>query len=258
MNQKKQNQELLSVTIVMPSFNSIKFIQDSVKSIQKQSYSNWHLIIVDDYSTDGTRELLSKLSNDKRITIILLESNFGAAHARQIAIDYSNGDLVAFCDSDDLWHPDKLLEQVNFMSINNYSFTYTLYSPFKEIHKKYRPDRYSLSKNYISILIHSLGNSTVMLDGNLCRSTKIPNIRKRNDYLYFLKVIKKAKRAYLLNKPLTYYRLNKDGLSNNKINLIKYHWIIYRKYENFNTFISILLIILISMRKILSILRTRY
>jgi glycosyltransferase involved in cell wall biosynthesis len=258
MTQKEQNDKFPSVTIVMPSFNSFKFIQDSVKSIQMQSYSNWHLIIVDDYSIDGTRELLNKFSEDKRITIIFLENNFGAAHARQIAINYSKGDLVAFCDSDDLWHPDKLMEQVNFMSINNYNFTYTLYAPFKDINKKYRPVRYSFSKNYISILIHSLGNSTVMLDGNLCRSTKIPNIRKRNDYLYFLKLIKKAKRAYLLNKSLTYYRLNKHGLSNNKIKLIRYHWIIYRKYENFNTFISIFLIILISMRKVISILTTRY
>ena len=215
---KQQVNNHKSVTIVMPSFNSLTYIENSVNSILNQSYSNWNLIIVDDFSTDGTRKLLYKWIKNPKITIIFLEKNMGAAYARQIAINNSKGDFVCFCDSDDLWHQDKLSEQVKFMINNNYKFTYTLYAAFKNIEKKYKPVRYSKSKNYIGILIHSMGNSTVMLDGDLCRSTQIPIIRKRNDYLYFLHVIKKTRRAYLLNKTLTYYRLNKDCL-------LKKNWI---------------------------------
>jgi hypothetical protein len=97
-----------------------------------------------------------------------------------------------------------------------------------------------------------------MVNGDICRSIKIPNIKKRNDYLYFLQLIKVTKKAYLLNKTLTFYRLNQNGLSKNKFDLIKYHWIVYRQYEKFSFFISLGLIIVISLRKILSLFYTRF
>jgi glycosyltransferase involved in cell wall biosynthesis len=190
--------------------------------------------------------------------MIQLEKNYGAAYARQVAIDNSNGDLIAFCDSDDLWHPEKLSEQVNFMMLKKYDFTYTNYAPFHDVQKKYKSVIYSSTKDYFGLLIHSLGNSTVMIKGDICRSTRIPLIKKRNDYLYFLQIIKKTKKAHLLKKTLTFYRLNKNGLSKNKFDLIKYHWKVYRQYERLNFFISVFLIFVISVRKILSLLYTRF
>lgn len=253
---KKINNPLVS--IIMPSFNSYEYIEESINSVIKQTYSNWELLIIDDYSTDCTREILQKYNGESKIKIIYLESNQGAAIARQIGIDASKGNLIAFLDSDDLWYPNKLMEQVEFMINNNYDFTYTLYSPFKDSKSIYSPIKYSKTKTYRGVLIHSPGNSTVMLNGQITRITKIPFIKKRNDYLYFLQMIKVTKKAYLLNKNLTLYRLNKSGLSRNKINLIKYNWIVYRKFEKLNLFISFILILITILRKISSLLYTKF
>jgi teichuronic acid biosynthesis glycosyltransferase TuaG len=253
---KKINNPLVS--IIMPTFNSFIYIEDAIYSVIKQTYSNWELIIVDDNSTDGTKEILNKYRNESKIIIIYLQRNQGAANARQIGINISKGNLVSFLDSDDFWYPNKLKDQVEFMINNNYDFTYTLYSPFKDSKNIYSPVKYSKSKNYMGILIHSPGNSTVMINGNLTRGTKIPIIKRRNDYLYFLQLIKVTKKAYLLNKTLTLYRLNQNGLSRNKLNLIKYNWIVYRKYEKLSLFISICLIIIIILRKISSLFYTKF
>jgi teichuronic acid biosynthesis glycosyltransferase TuaG len=239
------------VSIIMPNFNSANYLEESINSVLRQSHKNWELIVVDDNSTDSSVGLLKSYSIDKRIKVIFLDTNHGPAYAREVAINHSSGDYIAFLDSDDIWHEDKLDRQVSFMVANNHLFTYTNYIPFS-LKKNYRKVKFSKVKGYRSILFHSPGNSTVMIEADLCRSIKIQNIKKRNDYLYFLTVIKRTKFAYLLDEDFTFYRLNPNGISNKKSSLISYHWLIYRKIEKLNFFYSLFILIFIIFRKFIS------
>ena len=115
------------VSIIMPSYNTAKYISESIKSVQAQTHTNWELIIVDDCSTDNTDEIISEFLSDSRIRYIKNEQNSGAAVSRNRALREAKGKWIAFLDSDDLWLPDKLEKQIRFMQENGYKFTYTDY-----------------------------------------------------------------------------------------------------------------------------------
>jgi teichuronic acid biosynthesis glycosyltransferase TuaG len=240
----------------MPTYNSAFYLKDSINSVLKQTFEDWELIIVDDGSIDSSVSIINNYLSDKRIRLIALERNYGTAYARQIAINNSFGSFIAFLDSDDMWHQNKLSYQLDFMIRNNYLFTYTTYTPFNN-NIYYRKLKFSKKKNYEGILIHSPGNSTVLINSDICKKISIPDIKKRNDYLYFLKIIKETKFAYLLNENLTFYRLNPSGISNNKLSLLKYHWKIYRHIEKLNFFYSVYIICIDVIRKTLSLLYTK-
>ena len=100
------------VSVVMPAHNSEKYIYFSIMSVLNQTHYNLELIIVDDNSTDNTVDVIKDIS-DSRIRLFRNQKNMGAAYCRNIAIQNSNGVFIAFLDSDDLWMPNKLKEQID-------------------------------------------------------------------------------------------------------------------------------------------------
>ena len=131
------------VSIIVPCYNSSKFICECIDSVLDQSYSNWEMLIVDDCSTDNSRDLILKYSkNNKKIKTFFLEQNVGPAEARNIAISNSKGKYIAFLDSDDVWRNNKLERQIHFMNNNKISFSFTSYQPISENGKK----KYSVIK----------------------------------------------------------------------------------------------------------------
>lgn len=114
------------ISIIMPAYNSSQYIRNSINSIQKQTYSNWELIIVDDCSIDNTVEIIKALK-EPRIRLFVNSENSGAAISRNKALREAKGRWIAFLDSDDIWKRTKLEEQLNFMKKEGYSFTYTDY-----------------------------------------------------------------------------------------------------------------------------------
>ena len=120
------------VSIIMPTYNCAKFIGETIESVQKQTYKDWELIIVDDCSKDNTKDVVNKYLDDKRIKYHLLKENSGAAVARTKAMELAKGNYMAFLDSDDLWTKDKLSKQIEFMEKNNYNFTCTAYEQIDE------------------------------------------------------------------------------------------------------------------------------
>ncbi|SUC11881.1 glycosyl transferase family protein [Proteus mirabilis] len=117
------------VSIIMPCFNSEKYISEAIESVLKQTYSNFELIIIDDNSTDSTLKIINSF-RDNRITIISFDENQGAGVARNKGIEVANGRFIAFLDSDDLWSKNKLEAQIKFMLDNNYHLTYSYYQCF--------------------------------------------------------------------------------------------------------------------------------
>ena len=112
------------VSVIMPSYNTGKYIGKSIESVINQTYSNWELIIVDDCSDDDTEEVVS-VFKDERIKCFKNAFNSGAAISRNRALREAKGRWIAFLDSDDIWKPTKLEKQLEFMQCNNYFFKYT-------------------------------------------------------------------------------------------------------------------------------------
>ena len=116
------------VSIITPSYNSSRFINECVNSVLVQTYTNWELIIVDDASNDNSRELISNIAaRDNRIKFVFLTKNIGVAGSRNIALEKSKGRYIAFLDSDDVWHKEKLEKQLKFMMENNYDISHSSY-----------------------------------------------------------------------------------------------------------------------------------
>lgn len=221
------------VSIITPTYNCGKFINETIKSVLNQTYKNWEMIIVDDCSTDDTEKVVLKF-DDERVKYHKLKINSGAAVARTTAMQLAKGSYMAFLDSDDIWTEDKLEKQLNFMKKNNYVFTCTSYEQIDE-------NGNSLSKiinpvkkcSYNRLLLDCpVGNSTVMYDVKKMGKFEVPNIRKRNDDALWLQMLKKEKYIYGFNSILMKYRIRKNSISSNKLKVIKYHWILYREIEH--------------------------
>jgi len=228
------------VSIIMPCFNTGKYIAGSIRSVLSQTYINWELLIVDDLSTDNTNEIILSF-NDVRIRYFKNDINRGAAFSRNKALSESRGRWIAFLDSDDLWVSDKLEKQIYFMEINNYVFSYTNYT---EINEDSEPLKILISgpKRITKFGMHNYcwpGCLTVMYDVRVVGLIQIENIEKNNDYAMWLKVCMKAN-CYLLNEELAMYRRRNGSISNhNYVSLIKWHYKLYRLVEKQNIFLSI-------------------
>jgi len=223
------------VSVITPTYNCGKFIAETIESIQAQTYTNWELIIVDDCSTDNTKDVVnSYIKNDSRIKYHCLEKNSGAAIARTKAMQLAEGQYMAFCDSDDLWMSNKLEKQLEFMNENNCAFTCTAYEQIDEDGKSLERVIKTVKKtDYNRLLLDCpVGNSTVMYDVEKMGKFEVPNIRKRNDDALWLQMLKKEKYIWGMQDVLMRYRVRKNSISSNKIQLIKYHWKLYREIEH--------------------------
>lgn len=229
------------VSIITPTYNCAKFIARTLDSVQSQTYQNWEMIIVDDRSQDNTKEIVEEYSkNDARIQYHLLDENSGAAVARTTAMKLAKGAYMAFLDSDDIWLPEKLEKQIAWMEENDYAFSCTAYEQIDEddvlLGKKIKTIK---KTSYNRLLLDCpVGNSTVMYNVEKMGKFEVPNIRKRNDDALWLQMLKKEKYIWGMPDVLMHYRIRKNSLSNKKLQLIKYHWYLYRKIEHLNIFRS--------------------
>ncbi|MGG3468165.1 glycosyltransferase family 2 protein [Neobacillus pocheonensis] len=226
------------VSIITPSYNSAKFITETIRSVKEQTFTNWEMIIVDDCSLDNTVNIVKKaMMDDFRIKLIELKKNSGPAIARNRAIAYAKGNYLAFLDSDDLWLPRKLERQLMFMEKNNFAFTYSDYRIMSE--EGERTDvvlRVPVKMDYKSLLKNTMiGTLTVMLDKRKVGRVQMPLHRDcSEDYGLWLTILSRGISAYGLNEELAVYRKCEVSLSSNKLKSARKTWNTYRKIENIN------------------------
>lgn len=237
------NQKYL-VSIICPVHNCEKYIDKTLDSICNQTYSNLEIIIVDDCSTDRTVEIIKK-RNDGRIKLFLNSQNQGAAFSRNVALNNTNGDYIAFLDGDDLWSTNKIEKQINFMLKNNFDFSYTEYFIINEsgiLSNIYMTGPKSIShKQFLHICY--VGCLTVMYKKSLFPDLQIPNdIKKRNDYALWLRISEKSK-CFLLNEKLAFYRKGSPNSlsSGRKFRLFPYHMQLFQKLYSYSKFKSFFL-----------------
>ena len=222
------------VSIITPAYNVAAYIAETIESVLAQTYTNWEMLIVNDCSKDNTAEIVqSYAAKDKRIKLINLKQNSGAAVARNTAIQNAKGRYIAFLDSDDLWKKEKLQKQIEFMQQNDYAFTYSSYEHFKETKENIQNQvQIPKSLNYNQALKgNQIGCLTVMLDRK-----QIANIhfttQKHEDYILWLNILKQGITAYGIQESLELYRTgNSKSISGNKMQSALWTWKVYRESQ---------------------------
>lgn len=228
------------VSVIMPSYNTADYISDSIKSVISQTYQNWELIIVDDCSTDNTDDIVSYFS-DNRIKYMKNKKNMGAAATRNRALREAKGEWIAFLDSDDLWLPNKLEKQINFMKDNGYVFSYHNYEKIDENNENLNvivtgPKLITRKEMYNYCYPGCL---TFMYNVKIIGLLQIKNISKNNDYAMHLKLCKKAN-CYLLDENLAKYRIRKQSISHDKLwKKLKSHYDLFHVCDEQSTLTSL-------------------
>ncbi len=231
------------VSIIMPSWNTAKYIEESIQSVLLQTYQNWELIIVDDCSTDNTDEIVKLYLNDKRVKYFRNTYNCGAALTRNRALREAHGEWIAFLDSDDLWMPEKLEKQIQFMKKHEYVLSYTNYEKISEDGKSLNifvtgPDVVNKRKIYNYDYI---GHLTMMYSSKYFGLIQIKDIKKNNDYAIRLQLYKNCDvKAYLLKEILAKYRVRKKSISHDKLSKkLKSHYDLFHICDEKSIIIAI-------------------
>ena len=223
------------VSIIMPSWNTAKYIAESIQCVINQTYTKWELLIVDDFSTDNTDEVVKPFLKDERIRYYKNEKNSGAALTRNRAMREAQGEWIAFLDSDDLWMPEKLNNQIQFMNDNGYVLSYHDYVKIDEDDKPLNiyvsgPSVVNKRKMYNYDYI---GQLTMMYSAKHFGLIQIKDIKKNNDYAIRLQLFKKEEtKAYLLKENLAKYRIRKRSISHDKLRKkLKSHYDLFHMCE---------------------------
>ena len=234
------------VSIITPSYNTANYIQETIECVLAQTYTNWELIIVDDCSSDNTDEIVKAYLTDERIKYFKNEKNCGAAYSRNRALQEAKGKWIAFLDSDDLWNSEKLEKQIAFMQEHNCHFSYTNYTEIDDEGNSLGtlwtgPKRVGKMR---MAMFNYMGCLTVMYDKEYVGHVQAGNIKKRNDYALWVKIIKKCD-GFLLDECLAKYRVRKNGSimnrGKNPLRRMKYNYDLWRISEQKNFVESILL-----------------
>ena len=126
------------VTVITPLYNAEKYIVETIESVVNQTYQNWEMIIVDDCSTDNSRDIVKEYeTKDSRIKLIESKTNFGGpARPRNVGIKNAEGKYIAFLDADDVWYSNKLSTQIKYMIENQLDISCTLSNKIDKDSKK--------------------------------------------------------------------------------------------------------------------------
>ena len=215
------------VTIVTPVYNSIDYVGDSIQSVINQTFQNWEMILVDDGSNDGSFELISSINKiENRIKIIRNKENRGPGISRNKAIKLAKGKYIAFLDSDDLWHKDKLNIQIELMEENKWSFSHTSYGYVSKQGKKIKSTFHvsNHSINYFNLLKRTeISCLTAVYNQKVLGKCYMTEHRKKQDYALWLSILKKGVKSQPIDIELAYYRQRPDSVTSNKSLLILSH-----------------------------------
>lgn len=225
------------ISIITPAYNAGKYIEETIKSVQTQTFTDWEMVIVNDCSKDNTYEIAKAYADaDKRIKLINHEKNAGVAAARNTALDASTGDYIAFLDSDDLWLPDKLEKQLMFMDTGQYALTYTNYQKFNsdtgEKGKVICAPAVMTAKRIYGDT--SIGCLTVMVNRSMVGTFHMPKLNHTEDNITWQGILSRGYTAYRLDETLSLYRESSASLTNSKKKAAKQQWQTYREYYKFS------------------------
>ena len=218
------------ISIITPNYNASKYIAATIESVQKQTYSNWELLIVDDCSSDNSVEIIKTFQkNDARIKLLELTQNAGPAIVRNEGIKQAQGNYLTFIDADDIWLPNFIETSLKKIKESE-GFVFASYHRFNEDLEPCYKDFIVPSKvNYADILkSNSISCLTAFIDIDKLGKFYMPEVLYRQDMGLWLKYLKRIDVAIGIKQPLAIYRIRKKSHSRNKLNLLKHQWKFYR------------------------------
>ena len=226
------------VSIITPAYNAAQYLEETVKSVQNQTFMDWEMIIVDDCSKDDTYKIAARLAEeDPRIKVLQNKVNSGVSATRNAALDVATGEYIAFLDSDDLWLAQKLEKQVQFMEAGQYVLTYTNYQKFNsetgDRHQKVirAPATMTAKRIYGDT---SIGCLTVMVNRNRSGPFHMPLIGHTEDNITWQEILARGHTAYRIDEVLSLYREGNKSLTSEKKSAVKQQWNTYRDYYKFS------------------------
>lgn len=218
------------VSVVMPAYNAAKYLDRAIDSVLSQDDIDLELIVINDGSTDNTLELLERYKQYDNVTVLNNEQNLGVSATRNKGIALAKGKYIAFLDTDDWWTADKLKRQVELIIEKQCVLTYTARELFDDTGKatgSMIPVHEEIS--YEELVKHNIINcSSVLMDANVAREFYMEHDDSHEDYLLWLKVLRKYKIAYGINEPLLKYRLSLNGKSRNKLKSARMTYRVHR------------------------------
>lgn len=224
------------VSIIVPLYNKEEYIEETIKNIKEQSYSNWELIIIDDCSKDNSYSIAKKYTSEK-IYVIKNNKRQGVSKTRNKGLAKAKGRFICFQDADDLWEKTKLEKQLQFMKQNKCAFSYTSFKYMnKNGKKKNHPVKvhekltYKEALKNTRILTISVMIDTTQIDKKLLNMPDVPS----EDIATWWDILEKGYIAYGINECLVYYRQVPKSLTSNKFISSRNRWYLYRKYKNFS------------------------
>lgn len=225
------NDKEIHVSIIMPAYNSGKYIRDAIHSVIMQSYTHWELIIVDDCSKDDTANIVKTfMEQDARIQLYTNEHNQGVSYSRNRAISQAKGRWIAFLDSDDMWRDDKLEKQIIFAERQKAEFIYTASAFIDEQGQSYDGVfNVPTVVSFKELKTHNvISCSSVLIKKAFFNTIRMENDSMHEDYAVWLRVLQTGIQAYGINEPLLIYRISKNSKSGNKMKTIKMTYRVYR------------------------------
>ena len=241
----------INIDIIIPNYNKSQYLEECINSVVSQTFKNWKLYIVDDFSTDNSLQFIEKYNTFNNINIIKLKKNKGPAFCRNLGVRISSSPYISFLDSDDLWVKNKLEKQITFMIKNKFSFTFSDYYWFKNINSKdYKSTQITNSLSFREFLNNSsINSSTMILKRDIIKNTRFKNVN-HEDYLFKCDILRSGVVAYKINDKLAYYRIIKTSRSSNKFVNLFYLWKINSKYNKLNFFKNLISVISISINSL--------
>ena len=232
------------VTIIIPYKNNLKYLFLALKSILNQTYKNYKILVIYDDENKSDLILLKKFIIKKKkkfkfsIQILVNNRNLGAGESRNKGIKHCKTKYIAFLDSDDVWHKNKLKEQIKFMKKNHLIISHTSYLGINDNLDILFKRKAKKVTNFNDLICScDIGLSTVMLNTNFIKKNNLffPNdIKTKEDYVFWLRIIRKSIYIRGLNKNLTYYRKTKNSLSSNIFMNLYNGYNVYRKFMKYN------------------------
>lgn len=228
--------DVIGISVIMPVYNSEKTIERAIESVLVQTYKCLELIVIDDCSTDRSRDIIGQYAEkDLRVHILYNEKNEGVSIARNRGIDIAQHDWIAFLDSDDYWLPDKLEFQMHAVSLDKkcaLCFTGSAFIDSKKQMSSYVlhvPNRVTykqlLSQNIISC------SSVLVRREDLLKNPMVTNPMIHEDYATWLKLLSQYPYAVGIDEALLVYQISSGSKSGNKFCAAKMQWNTYRYCE---------------------------
>ncbi len=231
-----------TVSIITAVYNAGSTLRETVESVMAQYYTRWELILIDDCSTDDSREVMESLAlADDRIRCLYNDKNSGVALTRNYGIREARGRYIAFLDSDDTWDVDKLSRQLEFMEKVDSPFTYTSIRIMDEDghptgKERHVPDRVD---HKMLLMGDPMPCLTIVIDTERIPKEKIymPDMH-HEDYAAFLNCLRDGAVARGLDEVLASYRVSRSSVSGNKLKTATWQWRILRDQEGLSVFKS--------------------